>query len=152
MTHLAQLPESGPGLPPLQAATTKEAGFALLESLLAILIFSLGILALVGFQAAAIRQSGEARQRADAAFIANQMESDMWGVDPGNLSGCAGTFTASSGTSCAGNWQERLAALPNSSAEVVVNNSTVTLTITWKMPGETDAHKHIHVADIRRNL
>lgn len=123
----------------------------LLESLLSILIFSLGILALVGFQAASIKLAGDAKQRANASFIANQIESELWGVDAGNLSTCAGTFTAPSGASCAGNWGERLISLPNGKAVVTINGSQVTLTVTWKMPGEEEEHRYVHNAEILHN-
>jgi type IV pilus assembly protein PilV len=43
----------------------------LLEALIAILIFSFGILGLVGLQANAINLSTDAKYRADAALLAN---------------------------------------------------------------------------------
>jgi type IV pilus assembly protein PilV len=51
----------------------------LLEALVAILIFSVGILAIVGMQATAVQDMGEAKYRSDAAFLANQIVADMWG-------------------------------------------------------------------------
>jgi type IV pilus assembly protein PilV len=41
----------------------------LLEALVAILIFSISLLALVGMQAMAVRNVGEAKYRADASFL-----------------------------------------------------------------------------------
>ena len=43
-------------------------GVVLLESLIAILIFSMGILALVGLQAAMISNTSNAKYRADASY------------------------------------------------------------------------------------
>ncbi len=60
-------------------------GIMLLEALIAILIFSLGILALIGLQAQSIRNSSEAKYRADASFLANQLIGYMWS-DPANFS------------------------------------------------------------------
>ena len=60
----------------LRAAT--QGGVMLLEALIALLIFSLGILAIVGMQATAIQDVGEAKYRSDAAFLANQIVADMW--------------------------------------------------------------------------
>lgn len=136
---------------PRPADPQAAAGFALIESLLAILVFSLGILALVGFQAAAVRQAGDARQRADASFIANQIEGDLWGVAPGDLSSCDGTYTQASTSGCAGSWGQRLASLPGGKAVVDLNGTTATITITWKMPGDPDAHTYTHIARIERN-
>jgi type IV pilus assembly protein PilV len=53
-------------------------GFLLLEVLVAILIFAIGVLSLVGLQAASVRQSGEAKFRADATLLANDLIGRMW--------------------------------------------------------------------------
>jgi type IV pilus assembly protein PilV len=53
-------------------------GVMLLEALIALLIFSIGILAIVGMQANAIQDLGEAKYRTDAAFLANQLVAEMW--------------------------------------------------------------------------
>jgi type IV pilus assembly protein PilV len=58
-------------------------GFLLLEGLIAILIFSLGILAVVGMQANAIGHSNQAKYRNDASFAANILIGQMW-VDSDN--------------------------------------------------------------------
>jgi len=47
-------------------------GVVLLESLIAILIFSMGILALVGLQGAMVKNTSDAKYRAEATFIAQQ--------------------------------------------------------------------------------
>ncbi|MBI5430214.1 MAG: prepilin-type cleavage/methylation domain-containing protein [Nitrosomonadales bacterium] len=59
-------------------------GIVLLEALIAILIFSMGVLALVGLQAAMIRNTASSKFRADASYIAQQRIGMMW-ADPGNL-------------------------------------------------------------------
>jgi type IV pilus assembly protein PilV len=56
----------------------QQAGVMLLEALLAMLIFSIGILAIVGMQATALQDLGEAKYRSDASFLANQVVADMW--------------------------------------------------------------------------
>jgi type IV pilus assembly protein PilV len=55
-----------------------QAGIMLLESLIAILIFSFGILAVVGMQANAVQDMSQAKYRSDAAFLANQLIADIW--------------------------------------------------------------------------
>lgn len=55
----------------------KQSGSVLLESLISVLIFSLGILALVGLQGVMIKNTSEAKYRADAAFIAQQRLSEI---------------------------------------------------------------------------
>ncbi len=132
----------------------QQGGAALLEALIAILVFSVGLLGLAGFQAAAVKAQGEAKARADAAFVANQMVGDLWAVAPAQLAGCAGTYTATSsakGCSAAG-WGARIAqSLPNGSAVVAVNNTQVTITLTWQTPGIAEGHRYVHVANIVRN-
>lgn len=55
-----------------------QSGFMLLEALLGILIFSMGILAMVGMQAAAISAATDAQYRSEAASLANQIVSRAW--------------------------------------------------------------------------
>lgn len=50
----------------------------MLEALIGILIFSTGILALIGMQALAIAYASDAKYRADASFLANRIIADMW--------------------------------------------------------------------------
>jgi type IV pilus assembly protein PilV len=59
-------------------------GVVLLEALVAILIFSMGVLALVGLQAAMIKNTSDAKYRSEASFIAQQRIGMMWS-DPDNL-------------------------------------------------------------------
>lgn len=56
-------------------------GSVLLEALIAFLIFSMGILGVIGLQATSINNTLDARYRTDAAFLANQIIAQMW-VDP----------------------------------------------------------------------
>jgi len=53
-------------------------GSFLIEALIGILIFSLGILALVGMQAAAISAQSDARYRTEASNLAQQMVNNIW--------------------------------------------------------------------------
>src|SRR5436190_24304943 len=54
-------------------------GAFLLEALIGILIFSLGILGIVGLQAQAIRFTNDSEYRAEAIYLANSLISQMWG-------------------------------------------------------------------------
>ena len=68
-----------------QARRNSQEGIVLLEALIAILIFSIGILGLVGLQAVMIKNSADARFRSDASVIAQQRVGLIWS-DPSNLS------------------------------------------------------------------
>ena len=58
-------------------------GVVLLEALIAMLIFSMGVLALVGLQAAMIKNTSDSKYRAEASFIAQQRIGMIW-ADPAN--------------------------------------------------------------------
>lgn len=62
---------------PLRARSA-QSGVMLLEVLIALLIFALGVLGLVGLQANAVKQSGQTKYRADATLLANELVGQMW--------------------------------------------------------------------------
>lgn len=66
----------------------KQQGVVMLEALIAIVIFSMGILALVGLQGAMLQNTTSSKYRADASYIAQQRIGQMWS-DPAN----AATYT-----------------------------------------------------------
>jgi type IV pilus assembly protein PilV len=78
----------------------QQSGVMLLEALIAILIFSLGILGVVGMQASAIAASRDAKYRSDASLLANDLVGLMWsGTRDGatlqtNFQGSAGFVTS----------------------------------------------------------
>ncbi|MEO8417315.1 MAG: prepilin-type cleavage/methylation domain-containing protein [Methylophilaceae bacterium] len=113
----------------LQQGAKSQQGVVLLESLIAILIFSMGILALVGLQAAMIKSTSDAKYRAEATFIAQQRLGMMWS-DPGNL---ADYVEASTDIS---------ALLPNGTRTVTLPaaGGEVSVTVTWQQPGQADVH------------
>jgi type IV pilus assembly protein PilV len=78
----------------------QQSGVMLLEALIAILIFSLGILGIVGMQASAIAASRDAKFRSDAGLLANELVAQMWSGNRdgaalvANFQGSAGFVTA----------------------------------------------------------
>ena len=56
----------------------RERGVMLIEALIAILIFSIGILAVVGMQGMAIKNVTESKYRSEAAFLAEELTAQMW--------------------------------------------------------------------------
>src|ERR1700756_3421726 len=70
-------------------------GFMLIEVLCSLLIFAIGILALVGLQAVSVRQSTAARYRAIAAIQANDLIGRMW-VSDGTATTLQASFSSSS--------------------------------------------------------
>jgi type IV pilus assembly protein PilV len=62
-----------------------QSGGFLLEALIGILIFSFGILGIVGLQAQAIRFTNDSEFRAEAMYLANSLISQMWTDDRAQL-------------------------------------------------------------------
>lgn len=106
---------------PLKSA---QQGVVLVEAMIAILIFSMGVLAVVGLQAAMIKNTADSKYRADAGYIANQYVGMMW-VDDNRIANYVGaTFDISS-------------SLPNGSLTVAQPaTDQFTVTVTWQKPGE----------------
>jgi len=63
------------------AGRRKPRGFMLIEVLVAVLVFSLGVLTIVGLQAAAVQHSTQAQQRADAMLLVDDLIGRMWLTD-----------------------------------------------------------------------
>ena len=66
------------------AAFAAQRGVMLIEALVAILIFTLGVVALMGLQANSIAQMSAAKYRTDASYLVSQIMGRMW-VDQGNI-------------------------------------------------------------------
>lgn len=126
----------------------RQRGVALLEALVGILIFSIGILAIMALQAEAIRNTVEAKYRNEAAYLANQVIGQMW-VDRANLA-AYDTDTGSNGNMTA--WRTRVASMlpgitvgATNSPTIDVAGNQVTVTIFWKMPGTDSVTRQLSV-------
>src|SRR6266496_5420198 len=75
----------------------QQTGAYLLEALIGILIFALGVLGIVGLQAASLRTTADSGLRAEAVFAANQLLGQMWTDDVSDP-----TFTANYDSTLAG--------------------------------------------------
>lgn len=152
------------------AASPKvQGGAMLLEALIGILIFSMGILALVGLQAVSIKNTAEAKYRADAAFLAGQIIGQMWsdntaslasyahnpttGGTPCSFSGGASANTKVSdwlgATGTAGTVIDSLPGTSSALTQISIGaDNLVTVTICWRKPGEATDHRHQVIAQI----
>ena len=111
----------------------QQGGAALLEVLVAVLIFSIGILAVVGMQAFSVRAVSDAKYRADASFLANQALGRLWG-DPTNLGAHAEV-------------DADVDELPNGKRTVEISGDRATVTIRWQPPGEGE-HQFVAEAHV----
>lgn len=122
---------------PSTPSPVRENGSVLLEGLIAILIFSFGILAIVGLQANSMRISTDAKMRIDASNIANQRVGEMW------------TDTTNLATHAKAN--ESIPSLPEGKMTTTVAGDVVTITITWKLPGEAATQQFSSTTRINGN-
>jgi len=104
-------------------------GVMLLEALVAILIFTVGVIAVMGMQAVSIQQVSQAKFRTDASYLANQITGTMW-VDQSHLANYAAVgYVGRAG------WDAVVAStLPAGTGTIVVNGTLVTITINWRQP------------------
>lgn len=114
----------------------RQFGAAFFEVLIAVLIFSFGILGVIGLQAAMIKNTGEARYRTEAAQIAQQRIGAIW-MDQAHM-----TNYIESGTDISDR-------IPNGTRSVEISaTNDVTVTITWQQPGSDDARKFVTVTRV----
>ena len=137
---------------PARRSPRSQRGVMLLEALIAILIFSVGILGLVGLQAAAVRQSTEARYRAEASQLAEQLLGQMW-VGNRDVASLQANYNTCGSEACPGYhaWAATVSGtLPGVTVtsatlrpSVTVNNAgIVTISIFWRALGEEGSDRH----------
>lgn len=133
-------------------------GTSLLEALVAMLIFSIGVLAIVGVQAKSISTLSSTKFRSEAGLLANRIVAEMW-VNTPNLANYAYPGSGAVPAPLAGTngWLDAVTStLPGAAAkppQITIANvggsNQVTVTIFWKLPGEhEDVHKHSVIAYI----
>jgi type IV pilus assembly protein PilV len=142
----------------------KQGAFSIVEVLVALLVFSTGILGLMAVQASAITGSADAKHRGDAAFLASQILGRMWAnradlqANPTNFAhrpagaACVPTGDSAVDPDVVAWLAEVNATLPQAGPamqQIVVGaNQAVTITICWQAPGQTTPHKHVVTAQL----
>jgi type IV pilus assembly protein PilV len=138
-----------------------DAGVALLEALVSILIFSVAIIGLLGMQALSVKNSIDSKNRADASYFADQIIGRIW-ADRATIGAYAhhpaGAPCAPSGAASANTnvtlWLNAVArALPGAPAnlqQITVDAVTnqVTVAVCWKLPQEPAYHNFVEVAQV----
>ena len=162
---------------PIYSRTSKcaQRGSVMLEALIAVMIFAIGILGTIGLQVKIMSLSTDARYRTDATFLANQIIAQIW-VD--SISSPAGQLVNSSyacgqtnNTPCslnAGNgnaytqdWVTQAHGadgvlppygnLTTCPSTIAMSGNQVTVTLQWKMPQEAACHAYKSMTEIQYN-
>jgi len=131
---------------------SKQQGSVVLEALISILLFSIGVLAIVGLQAASIKNTASAKYRTDASLLANRVIGQMWVSNKINATLVA-NFSSPSGANYAA-WANTVAqALPgvsgvaaNAPTIAIDANNNATITVFWQAPDEAVAHNYTAIA------
>jgi type IV pilus assembly protein PilV len=113
----------------------RQTGMTLIEVLVAILIFSFGLIGLVGLQARAMQFSTSAEDTGRAALLANEIAASI----AMQTSTVVQPVVISVSASAAEAWQARAAnmqagGLPNGTATIAASGNSATITITWQPP------------------
>ena len=146
-----------------------QAGVMLLEALIAILVFSLGILSVVALQATTVQLTSDAKYRTDATLLANRLLGQMW-TSSGNLTAMKTAFQT--GGTAYNAWladvsgRDGLPGVVAASTGVVSTLPTVTvddtagatagqvvITLRWRtpeMPLNAAGHQHVVVSQVSR--
>lgn len=161
----------------MKTPQTSQSGMVIIEVLIAILIFSLGILGMVGINALAVNSQSDAQYRTDANKFATDIINQMWvGVDRTNSTTVSDSLVAykhqttgavcefagaASGSAVVTNWVGAVMApgtgLPGATAAMqqidVAETASggineVTVTLCWQAPTDNAVRRHVMKAVI----
>ena len=159
---------------PLRHRAAPQQGAMMIESLMAILILSLGILGMLGVNAVAIGGQSDAQYRADANRLAGRIANEIWvGVDRSNAVNLANSLdgfahradvadacdVATAGTpsdnAVVKSWvtAATAGALPGATdrmQQIVIDAALnqVRVTLCWKAPTDLAARRHVFTSYI----
>jgi len=149
---------------PLFTHSSQQGGFTIIEVLVALLIFAIGMLGIAGLYSNAVRQATGAELRTTAAMLATDLIGRMWMSDR-----TYSTLQASYGSTAAGtgytSWKAAVtnsdlpgvASLPptvtfttvSGGGSSAISSSLATITIYWKGPGDSSAHQYVALAQMK---
>lgn len=125
----------------------------MLEGLLAILIFSVGLLSILMLLSTSLAEVGNARYRSEASLLAADLIAEMWTGDR-TAASLQSRYADSTATDYQ-RWQQRVVAqLPGVTAKKnlptvsIDNNRNVTITLFWQSPGQSQSHSLLATARI----
>lgn len=144
-------------------------GIVLIDAMIAILIFSVGILGMVALQGSAVEMSGASNYRINAAMLADHVIAQMWATDPSQLEtlfegskgdgptnyktwyASADCTSATAATNCLPGVKANppsIAVTPQTISSSGNTQYQVTVTVFWKAPSDSSVHKYVSVTAI----
>lgn len=130
-------------------------GSVLVEGLMAVLVFSVALVALLLLLSSALRESGNAYLRSHASLLATELIERMWHGDR-SLAGLQSRFADTEESEYAQWLADAKRELPGIRADALRPQLTigadrsVTLVLHWQSPGDADAHQlvmHTRITD-----
>jgi type IV pilus assembly protein PilV len=122
-------------------------GSFLLEALISVLLFTGGLLALMGLASVSMNQVAQTKYRNDASNLASELAGLMY-------TNWDGTTTSCTGIAFCTDWVARVGQqLPNGVGLVTINNNQVDITITWtdsQSAAGSNTHTYLTSAIINR--
>jgi type IV pilus assembly protein PilV len=123
-------------------------GVMLVEALIGVLLFSIGILAVIAMQSVAIREIGVSKMRADASYIADRVIGDL---ASGNIAALADGDTTYDATSNPTHvWARAVVdprtGLPGGRLRVIKAGVAVTVIVSWQT--QDGAHTFSQTANL----
>lgn len=129
--------------------SSRRVGSALIESLLAVFVFSVGLLSLLALLTATLKESDNARYRSEASLLATDLVSRMWSGER-SLSSLRQRFDPLADEYQ--RWLQRVqSALPgvtenrNLPVLEIDDERIITLTLQWQIPSDTQQHQLVVV-------
>ena len=124
------------------ARAPRQGGFTLIEVLIAIVIFAVGVLGLVGVQTATTRVSSDARFRSEAAALADELLARMQSASRATVAADYATGGARFNDWLNNRVRATGVGLPSANATVAfgavnADPNSVRIVITWTPPRET---------------
>lgn len=116
------------------ANISAQKGVVIIEAMIAILIFSIGVLGIIGMQANMVKNTSESKFRNDASYLAQQQIGTLW-TSPNDLPADNSTRTVN------------VSSLPNGVVQISRIANQYTVVVSWQQPGEA-THNYTTVANI----
>lgn len=140
-----------------------QGGGGLIEALISLVTISIGVLGMIGMQAALLAENGESRVRMQAGFLATSILG-MAAANPENV-GCFIVNTTQTAPCASPDAQAQAAGWTTNASDILPGSASVppmvaydnasgqlTVTLRWKMRGESAVHNYIAATQVSTGL